>query len=347
MPSLRTQTTIGLFVLGGLALAVAAVTILGSGRLFSDNSRYVLFFRDSVSGLNVGAPVMFRGVKVGQVTDIRLSADTDGTNVTIPVIVEIKPFDLYGRGSSHGLDQTMDRLIANGLRGQLALHSLVTGQYYVSLDLHPKSKPPASRNTSSYPEIPTIPSSLQELTTQVSELPVQEMTRQLSRILARVDRFLASGDLEQSLASLRTTLENTEQISARLKQDLPTTLASIRSASDSANHLVGQAESDLARVSASLTQAADQAEQVLTTADQSIGPLLSSLEQTFTSAGSTLEQTRASLSQLSRLLSRDSGLNRELVQTLNTFQDAARSVENLTDYLERHPEALLRGKGGY
>jgi paraquat-inducible protein B len=75
--------------------------------------------------------------------------------------------------------------------------------------------------------------------------------------------------------------------------------------------------------------------------------MLSALEQTFTTAGSTLEQTRTSLAELSGLLNKDSGLKQELERTLREFQDAARSVQTLSDYLERHPEALLRGKKGY
>ncbi len=347
MASFRTHTGIGLFVLGAFVLAVTAVFYLGSGRLFSDTTRFVLFFQDSVSGLNVGAPVLFRGVKVGQVTDIQLMADAENLQVYIPVIVNIRPFGLQGQKSSPNLEQTMDGLIARGLRGQLAMQSLVTGQFQICLDFHPQT--PASLNgySSNYPEIPTVPSSLQELTNRVSNLPVQEMANQLQRSLQSLDHLLSHKDLEQSLVLLHQTLNNTAQLSHELKQELPRTLASFRSASDAAQVAVQEASKDISEVAGNLNKAAKQGREVLYTADQRLGPLLAGLEQTFTSAGSTLEQTRTSLSQLSTLLSRDSGLNQELVKTLKDFQDAARSVQSLSDYLERHPEALLRGKQGY
>jgi len=347
MASLRTHTGIGLFVLGAFVLAVAAVFFLGSGRLFSDTSRFVLYFQDSVSGLNVGAPVLFRGVKVGQVTDIQLMADAEDMHVYIPVIVNIRPFGLQGQKSSQNFQQTMAELIDRGLRGQLAMQSLVTGQFQICLDFHPQTQASLNGYSSNYPEIPTVPSSLQELTNRVTDLPVQEMANQLQRSLQSLDHLLSHKDLEQSLVLLRQTLKNTAQLSHELNKELPRTLASIRSTSDTAQIAVQEASKDISEVAVNVKRAAQQGREVLQTADQRLGPLLTALEQTFTSAGSTLEQTRNSLSQLSSLLSRDSGLNQELVKTLKEFQDAARSVQSLSDYLERHPEALLRGKRGY
>jgi paraquat-inducible protein B len=347
MTTLRKQTAIGLFVLGGLILTVTALTILGSGRLFSDSTRFVLFFQDSISGLNVGAPVLFRGVKVGQVTDIRLSAGTTDMEIHIPVIVEIKPFLLSEDSESQNLEQTMEGLIDRGLRGQLALQSLVTGQYQVSLDFFSSTKPTYISHSTNYPEIPTIPSSLQELTSSMSELPLQDMAHQLTQVITRMNQLLVHKDLEQGLGHLRRTLHNTEQLSERLNTDLPRTLSSFRSTSNATKELIVQAESDLHRLSTSLTKVADGAEKLVTTADRHIGPLLYGLEQTFTTAGDTLEQTRNSLSELSSLISQDSDLHQELIRTLREFHNAARAVQNLSDYLERHPEALLRGKRGY
>ncbi len=347
MTTLRKQTAIGLFVLGALILAVTALTVLGSGGLFSDTTRFVLYFQESISGLNVGAPVLFRGVKVGQVTDIRLTVDSNDMEIHIPVIVEIKPFLLSKESKAQNLEQTMEGLIARGLRGQLALQSLVTGQYQVCLDFFAQSRTTYTKHSTDYPEIPTIPSSLQELTSSVSEIPLQEMAHQLTQAITRMNQLLGHEDLEQSLGHLRRTLHNAEQLSNTLKTTVPRALYSFRSTSNATQELIVQAGSDLERLQASLTQTAERAEKLLTTADRHIGPLLSALEQTFTTAGSTLEQTRTSLSELSSLISQDSGMNQELMQTLREFQDAARAVQNLSDYLERHPEALLRGKRGY
>ncbi|MFW6326100.1 MAG: MlaD family protein [Desulfovermiculus sp.] len=347
MTSLRKHTSIGIFVLGAILLAVIVITVLGSGRLFSDTTRFVLLFENSVSGLNVGAPVLFRGVKVGQVTDIRLMADPKSMQVFIPVIVEIKPFGIHGEQSDQNLEQTIDNLVSKGLRGQLAVQSLITGQYQIHLDFHPHTKTQTNDIQTKYPEIPTIPSNLQELTSRVSELPLQDMAHQLSQILNRMDRLLSHEDLDQSLSLLRTTLQQTSELSSQLNQDLPATLASVRSTSDTAQETILQAGEDLNQLGLTLDQTADQASAVLSNTDQRLGPMLSALEQTFTAAGSTLEQTRTSLAQLSGILNKDSGLNQELERTLREIQGTARSIQTLSDYLERHPESLLRGKKGY
>ena len=347
MPTYRSQTAIGLFVLGALVLGVAAVTVLGSGRLFSQTTRFVLFFQDSVSGLSVGAPVLFRGVKVGQVTDIRLIAEAEDMQIHIPVIVEIKPFEFHSQGPSQSLEETMQALIGRGLRGQLAMQSLVTGQFQILLDFHPRSKVQSSDLQTEYPEIPTVPSSLQELTSQVSDLPLKEMTAQISRILTGLERLLHHEDMEQSLSLLRQTLQGTSALTAKLNHKIPEIMTSIRMTSDISRDTIQGMGADVARLTTSMDQAAVQARETLKTTNKQLGPMLSALEQTFTSAGSTLEQTRSSLAQLSNLIGRDSGLHQELEQTLKDIQNAVRSVQTLSDYLERHPESLLRGKGGY
>ncbi|MDZ7758935.1 MAG: MlaD family protein [Desulfovermiculus sp.] len=347
MPVYRTQTVIGLFVLGALVLAVAAVTVLGSGRLFSQTTRFALYFQDSVSGLSIGAPVLFRGVKVGQVTDIRLIADAKDMQVHIPVIVEIKPFEYHGQDSSQNLEQTMQALIARGLRGQLAMQSMVTGQYQILLDFHPQTKAQSSDMQTDYPEIPTIPSSLQELTSQMSDLPLKEMTGQLSQVLTGINRLVNHEDMDQSLSLVRQTLQGTSELTSQLNKHIPEILTSIRQTSDTSRETIQGIGADMTRLTANLDRTAVQAQETLQTTNKQLGPMLAALEQTFTTAGSTLEQTRSSLSQLSNLIGRDSGLHQELERTLKDIQNAARAVQNLSDYLERNPEALIRGKGGY
>src|SRR5512143_1986566 len=85
------KTLIGAFVVGAIALIIAGVVIFGSGKLFAPVRKFVMVFAGSVKGLNVGSAVIFRGVKIGAVTDIQLRVDPKNMTAVIPVYVEIDP----------------------------------------------------------------------------------------------------------------------------------------------------------------------------------------------------------------------------------------------------------------
>src|SRR5262249_28130684 len=87
--ALDRQTTIGAFVFGGFALALAAIVLFGNFRLFSPTTRAAVVFQGSISGLSVGAPVTFRGVRVGTVESILLQFDPQSQTAYIPTILQL------------------------------------------------------------------------------------------------------------------------------------------------------------------------------------------------------------------------------------------------------------------
>ncbi|MCE5336512.1 MAG: MlaD family protein, partial [Desulfobacteraceae bacterium] len=156
---------IGAFVLGAAALVVAAVVTFGSGKLFSDRERCVLFFDSSVKGLSVGAPVLFRGVKVGSVVDISLVFDSQDVTFRIPVVIEVEfdrvteaHADPRKKPDANSERVLLKKLIEKGLRAQLNTQSFLTGQLYVMIDLFPDSAVRLTGIKSNYVELPTIPS---------------------------------------------------------------------------------------------------------------------------------------------------------------------------------------------
>ena len=156
------KTAVGAFVIGGLALLVAGIILLGGGRMFSDDIEYVLYFDGSVSGLNIGAPVVFRGVPMGQVTRISLEANPRDASVTIPVYIRLDENSIVRAGVAGELtdnfrQEILRRLIQRGLRARLQLQSLITGQYRVELDFLPNT-PANFRSPMPDREIPTLPS---------------------------------------------------------------------------------------------------------------------------------------------------------------------------------------------
>jgi paraquat-inducible protein B len=132
---------IGAFVIGAVALVVIAVISLGSGKFFRKTYEFVLYFQGSVNGLNVGAPVKYKGVEIGSVTDILLQLEEVEVD-RIPVIVELDAGKIAGRGFTGNLlvdPAALQTAIDRGLRGQLRMESFVTGVLYVALDLYSNS----------------------------------------------------------------------------------------------------------------------------------------------------------------------------------------------------------------
>ena len=131
------KTLIGVFVLGALALAVIALVIFGSGKFFERRITYVMYFDGSVKGLNIGSPVVFRGVKIGSVKDIELKADAKDFKVFIPVYVQVEPQKVTVIKGAPGQGQYIEELIKKGLRAQLEMQSIVTGQLMINVDFFP------------------------------------------------------------------------------------------------------------------------------------------------------------------------------------------------------------------
>lgn len=168
---------IGVFVAGAVSLVIAAVLVFGSGSLFEDRNLFVLHFKGSVKGLAVGAPVVLRGVKIGSVRDIRINASSNSQNFSIPVIIEIgKELIVISNGNGQqgkahelSVESNLKALIEQGLRAQLEMQSMVTGQLLVSLDFHHDKPLILSGEALDYPEIPTIQTEIEELTQKIKQ----------------------------------------------------------------------------------------------------------------------------------------------------------------------------------
>ncbi len=203
---------IGAFVLGALVLFVLLVVAIGGGRLFSSRQIYVLHFRESVKGLRHGATVAFRGVPVGRVVSVEAELDTDQEAVRVPVRIEIERDQLrLGNGRSD-----LTSLVPLGLRAQLRLESLLTGQLYVALDLFPNAPPPPPSRKTELPEIPTIPSPYSKVSRSLEEATAA-LPRTLERAVSVLERLEGLLD-EPNLRAIRTMISNGAALSVRLKE---------------------------------------------------------------------------------------------------------------------------------
>jgi paraquat-inducible protein B len=175
---------VGAFVLSGVALAVIAVVLIAGSQIFTRHIHAVTYFTGSVAGLDVGAPVMFRGVKVGQVTHIRLHIDLNDGSAKIPVDLELDPSLVTLSGDGARSDKSVSqRLRKAGLQSQLIMQSFVTGQLSVELDLVPGNHPTTLGGDVNGDEIPSSPSKLQTLESEIADLPLKKIAEDADRTL--------------------------------------------------------------------------------------------------------------------------------------------------------------------
>jgi paraquat-inducible protein B len=317
------KTAIGAFVLGAVGLLVAAILILGSGKLFTREFVYITYFAGSVKGLSVGAPVVFRGVKVGRVTDISIMTNPQSIELKIPVLFTVNPAKFKGTRVEFQRDAgAIGKAVASGLRTQLQTQSFVTGQLMLSLDFFPE-KPAVYvgwDKETRYPEIPSIPSDLEELYKIVGALPVKKIAENLNETLAGIDALIQSIDAKQTTETLVSAVREVQTLVRHVDARLGPVVTSITKTSGAAERTLEETQEAMVAVKG----------------------LVAASQSTFDAARAALQQTEATLQGYSP----DSPLIIELHKTLRELSATSRSFRNLSDYLERHPESLLRGKSG-
>ena len=222
MSKKTSKTLIGAFVVGAIALLVVAVLVFGSGKFFAPTRKFVMFFSGSVKGLNVGAPVMFSGVKVGEVTEIQLRVDTRDLTAVIPVFIEIDPREFTVPKEEQESFFTkkyayIKRLIEKGLKGQLQMQSFVTGQLMINLGFYPEKSINLVGRNEKYPEIPTVPTAMEELSKTLEQLPLKDIVAKLDSTMDGLQKILNAPGAKDVLTSVNASLKEVENTLAALQ----------------------------------------------------------------------------------------------------------------------------------
>ncbi|MBQ0958801.1 MCE family protein [Ideonella sp. 4Y11] len=322
---------LGLFVVGALVLLFATVFTVAGGRLFATRQAVVMYFGGSIYGLQVGAPVVFRGVRLGSVSSVGVKWDAAGHHVSIPVVAELDADALrnVGGGSTDAdLRATVQTLVASGLRAQLAMQSILTGQLYIDLDFRP-DKPSMSQGGTRQPEIPTVATVFQELRNQIDQIDVKRLIEDIGAIASTTRAMVGAPELSRALKDLDDITRHLASLSARLDQRSGPLLDRAESTLDAAR----KTTEDL-RVAASAVT--DSARRVGTTF-QPDGALATKLR------GAADEMARTGVV-LRESVGTDAPLNRDLQRALSDLASAARSLRELADTLNQQPESVLRGR---
>lgn len=339
------KSLIGGFVLGALALVAAGVVILGSGRFMSERAKGVLYFEGSVKGLSVGSPVMFRGVKIGSVTEISFRFDPKTLKTQIPVFIETEQERIDRTGPLvRDPAKTLKMLVEKGLRAQLETQSFVTGQLMISLDFHPE-KPANFVGDGSMLEIPTIPSSMEQLAKTLEKLPLEDLVNRIASAAAGMDRLLNSPELTQSISALNHSLNGIQKLVGDVSAQISPIGSAVQDIVRDAQKLLRRAEDQVDPIGSSLQKTLEETRKLVGNVNSRVDPLYVGILDVIKQAGSAMKTAETSIAELGKRTDGDSALMVGLVDSFSEFEKAARSVRMLADYLEKNPEALLRGKG--
>jgi paraquat-inducible protein B len=259
-----------------------------------------------------------------------------------------------------GRAAVMSRLIEEGgLRARLELQSLVTGQLYVSLDFYPRTEVHyRAQGLSAYPEIPTVESSLEKLGETLETIPLDQLMSKISNTLDGIDRAVNSPEVSQILKDTAAAAQGVAELAERLDARSEPLITSLQQAVDAARDTMVQVRVTLAlregvpgELAQSLKSASDaaagafaQAEQTLALDQGVAGKLATSLIGAAQRIQAAAGEADKALSDVSGLTATGSPVRIQLMATMQELSAAARSLRVLADYLERHPDALLRGK---
>jgi paraquat-inducible protein B len=325
-------TLIGAFVLGALALAIVATLLLAGGSWFGERRQHVLYFEGAAQGLQVGAPVVFLGVKVGTVKQIQLGLDAQSRRFVVPVMIEVQPQVVRTRGGEN-VDlrdrATVRGLVERGLRARLRLQSLLTGQLYVDLDFHPEKPAVFAALDPELSEIPTIRTAVQELTTKLEGFPMDKFLNDVAAISGAVNKLMSAQATQALPQRLDVTLRHLQSLAARFDAQGGPILSDVRSNLAEMHKALLAAQAALAKLDTAADRVADLAKPD------------SRMVAGMTQASEELAKAAAAVRSLSE---QESPTTQNLNAALKEIARAADALRLLAETLEQQPDAIWRGK---
>ena len=323
MSARANPTTIGLFLVGALAIAIVGTAVLASPTWFNDNPTFISYFPESVNGLENGAPVKFQGVPIGRITGINIQIDSRDNSFKVPVEYEIELARLTTpRGTYVDLSDALvlKEQIKKGLRAQLQTESLVTGVLYLELSYRTDSTPPRLQtDTTRWPEVPTTPSLMSALGGGAGSILAEVM-----QVLNRVNTMLSDVNTREINAAVVKAAVAVEQLVA--SPDMRATLRQMPGATEQFSRTLAEAQ----RLASRATVAID--------------TMGSSMKGVSTEALGTLQSLRQTLDETHGLLAADTGPGYELTAALKSLREATDALKILIKSLEQNPDMLIRGK---
>ncbi|HAT49391.1 MAG: MCE family protein [Nitrospirae bacterium] len=265
---------------------------------------FLMYFDGSVRGLKSGAPVEFRGIKIGSVRDIRMEFDRANTSFRVAVLMEIEPervTEVGDHNTEESSDEFIQTLVDRGLRGQLETASYLTGQLYVNLVMRPEMPVRLLGTQTRYKELPTVASNLDEISASITSLLRKLQTFPSDEI---------GKNLNETLVSLKKTVEAPVILEAA--SAMRDALVTLKSTMVQINGKVDPMGKDLAKATEAATKA--------------------------------LASTDRLMANLNDLMDPDAPMNYRMLELTRELTATSRAIRTFVGIMSRQPESLLFGK---
>ncbi|HMO52721.1 MAG TPA: MlaD family protein [Kiritimatiellia bacterium] len=309
---------VGSFVMGAIAISIIGVMLLGGGAFMQEKITGIMYFDESISGLDVGAPVDFQGVRIGTVTGVRMEMEGDESGAVYrPVTFQIEFNRIHFRSERRGRGQEMydniERLVQEkGLRARLATQSILTGRLKIEMGYFPDTAIERKNRDPDSWELPTIPSPLSMAKQDIQELPLNEIVQEAYRALKNMADLLDPEKTGQTVANLNRTLSDIDQLLNLLKTSIePVTTEGVGVMQD-------------------MRRTFQDTQALLVEVDKNMRPLLENM------AGTS--------ERINIMLDPKAPMRGEITQLLGEMRETSRSIRLFMEHLEQQPESLLRGR---
>ncbi len=328
MKTKLSPAAVGMFVLGALLIAVVGFLSFGGSNIFAKPARFLIYFDESVSGLDPGAPVKLNGVRVGRVAAINVRYAASSREALVQVTCEVNRnilTDTTGAQIDLTSPAKLQELIDRGLRARLNLTG-ITGLLFVELDFEDVRKYPANPRfmAEALPVIPAIPS------------PISEVQQSIVEIVADLKKVNFAGLAKDVRVLLVST---NEKVSAL---DVKGLGEKVGGAADAITAFVNspEARQTFLNLNAALTDL----RVVLARIDGNVGPISDELKKTLADAQGALKSLESTAATTQRFVAAQGTLGDEVTVALRQLADAAAALERLSDSLTRNPSSLIVGK---
>lgn len=345
MKNNKTNTAlIGLFVLVAAGLMSAIILYYSANLLSNDKQTYNIMLRSNTAGLDIGAPVVLQGVKIGEVTDIVVGFNNqiNQFEVQVNIVIDRNKVRWPTGIAQTNNDDLRSSLIKKGLRAKLAMYSLITGKLMIQIGFYPETELILAGLEAEIPS--TSSTSLNKLMEDIAALDIkkindriEKLANGLERLLTNshklingMDRIFNDGQMQAIEDELLITLKEIRITVNELNKQITPLTSNLNNVIVNTQQLISKVDSKVDGISHSIISAGSEVGDLSKLLRKNIIPLLDSL--------------KIAVDDVESMIKKGSPLRVELVNALRNINKATLSLNEFANYLERHPEALLKGK---